>query len=746
MSVRAVATHPPRGTVGARRRRYSRTPPGPLIVYLHATASTHDRAEHGHASHHAIGLTDQFALRAAAWLFCVSGIEGLLAFAVPKRGGTPSWMEVSASLVFLACGAALLAAPGVMRRFLPITPLAGVAGVSWFAWSGEPAMGSYAFYLLIVAFSGLFLSRLNLIVAFAASAASLGVAVVIADGGHLRVQLWGTVVVVTASCAFLVRMLRERLDSVRADLARGATRDALTGLLNRHGIAAAPVAAGDVTSVVTFDLDHFKQLNDTHGHGVGDLSLASFAGVLSGHARHEDVVGRIGGEEFIAILPGCGASQAAAFAERVRRAVAEEVDRPAAYTVSVGVATGPTGAGIEAIQREADRALYRAKDAGRDRVVTSDSVPRSARVGADVPPAGQPELSWASLARVAWRAAVTGAPRPGVSDTSARRAAGVLYAVGAVVCALITTTMPLIHGHPDGLLWLALAMGVFGVAMLAIPRLDPVAKFVPYIGVVTVAAAVAMADPYTGTVMYFAWPLLFTAYFFAARVVFVSLGLAAVGLAVGLWLDVEHVAPVVMWMNTMVALTLITLLTLFVQLHIERVHAILGDLATTDALTELPNRRAFYERAGDAVSTGPFATVLFDIDHFKRINDRDGHDAGDAVLRIFADALRGGARTGDLIARHGGEEFAAVLRGADVRSARAFAERVRAAFHDDALRMGWDVTVSAGVTVDDGCSADEPEAHIVAAVGRADAAMYAAKRGGRDAVSVWDDDGDAEAR
>ena len=334
-------------------------------------SATADTTPHEHGSRHPLGFTARFALQGSGWLFLIVAADAVAFALLPQSGGPPQWMQVSGAVAFILGGLLLLRLPRAPRWLLNLVPLAGAAGVGWYSWFGEPALGSYMFSLLSIAFSGLFLGRLNLAITFLAVVITHGVAAATADGGHLRPQWWLLTMMVSTSVALLVRVLREHLDAVTADLARVATRDALTGLLNRHGIVSAHVPPSTATSVVVFDLDNFKQLNDTRGHAEGDRALSAFARLLAGHARHEDVVGRTGGEEFVAILPGCGGPQAVAFAERVRRAVADERRAGTPYTVSAGVASSDSGSPIEDLQREADRALYRAKEEGRNRVVAS---------------------------------------------------------------------------------------------------------------------------------------------------------------------------------------------------------------------------------------------------------------------------------------------------------------------------------------------------------------------------------------
>jgi diguanylate cyclase (GGDEF)-like protein len=156
--------------------------------------------------------------------------------------------------------------------------------------------------------------------------------------------------------------------------------------------------------------------------------------------------------------------------------------------------------------------------------------------------------------------------------------------------------------------------------------------------------------------------------------------------------------------------------------------------ASTDGLTQLANRRAFDETLQRelAIATGSggsVALLLFDLDHFKRLNDELGHLGGDDVLRAVAAVLRQHARQGDTAARYGGEELALVLPAADLPAAVAAAERVRATIAE--ITSPARVTASIGVAVYPDCAAGVPE--LIAA---ADHALYAAKHGGRNQVQA----------
>ncbi len=152
--------------------------------------------------------------------------------------------------------------------------------------------------------------------------------------------------------------------------------DALTGLSNRRailtqlgGMVSAARRHGHPLSIAILDLDHFKRINDTHGHKTGDDVLVMAAHALGTHLRAEDQLGRLGGEEFLILLPDTDAAAASHVAEKLRLEVAA-APSPVPVTVSAGVATWDGEASDDLLQR-ADDALYAAKDAGRDRVMAA---------------------------------------------------------------------------------------------------------------------------------------------------------------------------------------------------------------------------------------------------------------------------------------------------------------------------------------------------------------------------------------
>jgi diguanylate cyclase (GGDEF)-like protein len=204
--------------------------------------------------------------------------------------------------------------------------------------------------------------------------------VVVAVVGHEhelgRVAFWMfTLANATWMCAWQAR----NHDQQHAEITRISRADPLTGCLNRRGFEermeaelARAARSGLPVGLILLDLDHFKAVNDEHGHAAGDGVLAAVTHILREHLRAEDQLGRLGGEEFLALLPDAGEAAAASAAEKLRAEVAAarvaHEGRDLAVTVSAGWATW-AGEAAEDLLRRADEALYEAKRSGRGRVV-----------------------------------------------------------------------------------------------------------------------------------------------------------------------------------------------------------------------------------------------------------------------------------------------------------------------------------------------------------------------------------------
>jgi diguanylate cyclase (GGDEF)-like protein len=203
-------------------------------------------------------------------------------------------------------------------------------------------------------------------------------------------SIWVTVFAVelflyAVGTVFLIFMLvSERTVTAHKN---AASVDPLTGMFNRRGFSEAcsrvierEAHAGRPVTALIFDIDHFKSINDRFGHPAGDEILKLFSAVVVNNLRLSDLSGRVGGEEFAALLP-CPLEEGVIVAERVREAfetsgiVCEE--GPVDTTVSIGVAGGPAGTELEVLLAAADTALYQAKRGGRNRVEAAEELPLS---------------------------------------------------------------------------------------------------------------------------------------------------------------------------------------------------------------------------------------------------------------------------------------------------------------------------------------------------------------------------------
>ena len=206
---------------------------------------------------------------------------------------------------------------------------------------------------------------------------------------YLRKPCEPTELLARVQAAARVKRLQDELRQRNQELDLISRTDVLTGLRNRRHVEeylarlvslarrhAEPIA------VLIVDIDHFKSVNDRHGHDAGDAVLREVAGRMLDSVRLEDMIGRWGGEEFLVVLPNTAAQGAAELAERLRQVVADEPCQvPDGGAVSVTISLGCAASVIDdaaTLVRSADAALYEAKESGRDRVVVaaSDELPR----------------------------------------------------------------------------------------------------------------------------------------------------------------------------------------------------------------------------------------------------------------------------------------------------------------------------------------------------------------------------------
>ena len=235
--------------------------------------------------------------------------------------------------------------------------------------------------------------RAVVLVAVAVATGLGALACVIADHIHTGVLpppgIRG-VAVVALACALGAIALN--LQSAEIESRRIACVDPLTGLLNRKALdseferlAGQAAAARAPLSALMLDLDHFKAVNDTHGHATGDDVLRQAAQLVQAAVRHTDRVYRVGGEEFLVLLPNTATDEATTLAERVRAMIAATPLAGLPITVSAGVATTPGHTvNRQELLEDADRALYTAKRTGRNQVIAHTTNPATAMQHLDI--------------------------------------------------------------------------------------------------------------------------------------------------------------------------------------------------------------------------------------------------------------------------------------------------------------------------------------------------------------------------
>lgn len=301
-------------------------------------------------------------------------------------------IRAGAALVIIATGL-FQKLPGQMTWMPTLAKVRLVIAVAASAYAGAMLDRGYGFAvagLVVIMLTGPYIAidtrdllRMNL-------AALLSLVPVMLIVPLTRFDRIGTTVFVLLAAAFstllgrVIESSNRRAFLLERDLHRDARTDSLTGLDNRRSMQERGRAelkraqrTGSPVSVILSDLDHFKSINDKYGHEAGDAALTRVALVLRRALRESDVVGRWGGEEFMAILPGTDAAAAAEVAERMRLAIAVTTFEGVAEntTISLGVASSEqlqdTGLEWDLLIKEADQRLYRAKHDGRNRVVAN---------------------------------------------------------------------------------------------------------------------------------------------------------------------------------------------------------------------------------------------------------------------------------------------------------------------------------------------------------------------------------------
>lgn len=319
-----------------------------------------------------------------------------------------------------------------------------------------------------------------------------------------------------------------------------------------------------------------------------------------------------------------------------------------------------------------------------------------------------------------------------------RKIAALGYGVGALM-ALATTVLP----DPDPsdhvqMVELAAADAVLALILVLGRRLPAWAiRLVAITGAIaTVSWLVAVIMPIGASLVLYCWPALTAGYWCSRRELYANLAFMAVASAIALSLSRSPDITGSTWSTTVLAMVIVAVM---VARLVGRADALVGQItrvASEDGLTGLLNRRAFepvLEREVErAITLGaPLSIAVFDLDHFKLVNDRFGHAAGDDALRRFGRILGDELRDVDVAGRVGGEEFCVLLFGMTEQEARAWAEGVSALLIAETLGEEVELTTSVGVASLGGGLRTCEDLQLAA-----DRALYAAKANGRRQVVV----------
>ena len=320
-------------------------------------------------------------------LLFAAGLLALTTLFTPRSGhGTDEALAVT-SVLALVLGALLVTRPGfaplwVTPFFVAFGTLLITLNIQTGGVRDSFTSDNQILYLLVVLYSAYFLSARQAALQLLLVGIGYGFLLLNAVPVAEAVARWSVVLATLAIAGLLVALLNRRVEQLLSELVTSARRDPLTGALNRRGgderleleIARALRTAEPLTLVIT-DLDDLKGINDRFGHGVGDEALELAAEVMNDGLRETDALARIGGDEFVLILPNCepeaGREIAEEMSARLRRLSANELQP---ITMSAGAAGAPPlDLDPAALLAAADRALYRSKQHGGGQSALTDA-------------------------------------------------------------------------------------------------------------------------------------------------------------------------------------------------------------------------------------------------------------------------------------------------------------------------------------------------------------------------------------
>jgi diguanylate cyclase (GGDEF)-like protein len=538
--------------------------------------------------------------------------------------------------------------------------------------------------------------------------------------------------VIAMTIPFMVLSTRDAENMSR----RESRVDSLTRVANRHALMLERDRlrslgdGGEAVAVVLGDIDTFKSINDEHGHEVGDRVLAGVAWVITQAVGAQGQVFRYGGEEFLVVLVGEAAAQADAIAAVIRERVSRAPIAGVWTTISLGVAHAADGSSrFDELFSQADACLYVAKGDGGNQVEHASVLSASIAANASTPRSAARQVRPADARDV--RDVLD---RQHLATMTERQMERNLWAYGLILVS-VAACFPIVGWH-------VFAPAVAGGLMLRFLQARVRRFSHPELAVATwwLGAqalnlwALTLADISAVQALTVVVPSV--AGHYAAlprRVANVSIALlGAMTVAAGFAIDAAAVQQ-----HPQVLLVAIALLATagIAGRAVGDIASELRSDASHDPLTGLPNRTACFAALDQALvraqSTGDaIAVIIGDLDHFKRVNDEHGHQAGDAVIAGVADCIAARIRPDVAFFRMGGEEFALLAPVSRARDAVALADRLRLAVRRAPI-AGLAVTMSFGVTLAD---AEAPDASAVFSA--ADQALYLAKRAGRDCVRL----------
>ena len=329
------------------------------------------------------------------------------------------------------------------------------------------------------------------------------------------------------------------------------------------------------------------------------------------------------------------------------------------------------------------------------------------------------------------------APTPEAARNAMRRACATLYGVGALTMGISVVTPQPERGPVLALAAVGLACAVVALYLVVAGRVpDLVLLAMPALGSVAISVPMLVERTATGSPFFYLWPGLIAACFLRGREVVATLVWSAACLAAVLagWVDTPD-GDAILFVDAVCAIGITCAVVFVLKQRVLALVDRLHEASRTDPLTGVLNRRAFEEamvvHAESAERHGtPFVLALMDLDHFKAVNDRLGHAAGDRALVRFTEIVLEEKRHGDVFGRLGGEEFGLLLAATDVPGAHAFADRLRGTIQT--------VTASdeAGLTVSVGLADYRAGENIEDLLHDADVGLYAAKDNGRNRVVV----------